>query len=158
MTFADATFDDDWPTSTRPRPRARERGDPWRLLQAKLDALETIRHALSKETTTTPDQRIEETIDWDDALAWCTDRGGIVGLIRLSGFRATANRIAYLLEIETDFDEDDAPIAMPSLKGFADFLRKERRLEPPGEISVSPDGSLVGEWHYGQTGISPSSS
>ena len=149
MTFADVTFDDDWPTSTRPRPRDRERDDPWLLLQAKLEALEAIRGLLRKETTTIPDQGIEETIDWDDALARCKDRGGIVGLVRLSGLKATADRVAYLLEVENDLDEDEAPIAMSSLKGFADFLRKERRLEPPSEISISPDGSLIAEWHYG---------
>ena len=149
MTFADTTFDNDWSDSTRPRSRDRERDDLWLLLRAKLDAVDPMPRAISGETTANPDQRIEETIDWDDALGRCTDRGGVVGLIRLSGFRATADRIAYLLEIENDFDEDEAPIAMPSLKGFADFLRKERRLEPPSETSVSPDGTLVAGWHYG---------
>ncbi len=86
------------------------------------------------------------------AHAFCREapdeRGGVVALLRLSGLDKIADRIFELLELENDLEEDEEPIALASLKGFGDFLRKERKLQRPIMITLSSDGCLVAEWHY----------
>ena len=142
MTFLDATFDEDLVGSTSPRLESDERADPWRILGARLDAV-------PRDVTTSPDQEVGERLDWDDALTRCTERSSVVALIRLSGFDEISDRVSYLLQLEEHLEENEEPIDLAALKGFADFMRKERRLEPPSEISVDPDGHIIAEWHYG---------
>ena len=142
MTFLDPTFDNAWDDTTSPLPAVRDWLNPWVFFTARLDAL-------PQDGATEPNLNFGQQLDWEDTLERCTDRGGIVALIRMLGFQDIADRIAQLLEFEADLEPDEMPINLASLKGFADFLRKERRLEHPAQLSVAPDGFLIAEWHYG---------
>lgn len=104
------------------------------------------------EDVSTPQKEAESAspkLDWDNALERCNERSEVIPLIRLSGFDKVADQIVHLLGQEDALEPEDSPLILHSLKGCANFLRKERRLEHPAVLTISPDGSLVAEWHYG---------
>ena len=74
-----------------------------------------------------------------------------VGILRLKGLDAAADRLSYLQRV-TESEPGEPSIQIGSMRCLAQFLITERRLHPP-RIGVNPGGLLQVEWRPEAGGI-----
>lgn len=146
--MTDTYYEDALVARTSTRSAVAEKSDVWKILHAKLMSLQGP-GVWPTHGATNLDLEPKLGIDWEEILDTCTERETVVALLNLTGMTEIGERISNLIRLEADFDQDEVPLRLESLKGFADFVRHEKGVAPPATITLSPDGNLSAEWHYG---------
>lgn len=87
----------------------------------------------------------------ESMIAAATTPEEMLLLLRVSGFKHTADRLRYLQTLARN-DPDEPSMVIDSLKALVAFLTAERSLPDP-EIGISPDGLAQIEWRIPPNGI-----
>ncbi len=92
-----------------------------------------------------------QSVPWEPLVSSDATENDIIGVLRLGGLRAVADRLVYLQGAAGD-DPEEEPMALESLRKLAMFLISERQLRDP-QIGISPGGLLLAQWRLPLGGI-----
>ena len=91
------------------------------------------------------------SLPWESMIAGVTTHDEILLLLRVSGFKHTADRLRYLQNLARK-DPDEPSMVIDSMRALVGFLTTERSLPDP-EIGISPNGLAQIEWRIPPDGI-----
>lgn len=71
-----------------------------------------------------------------------------IAIVRLVGFKKTADRLQELNQAKEDLDEGEEPLNLGALRNFAVFLNAYPEFREP-RLGLAADGTITAEWEYG---------
>jgi hypothetical protein len=104
-----------------------------------------------KEQDTLLPKRLIE-VDFLRYLGIITNEAGAIAIARLAGFGDTANRLGQILLFQEEFEPDEQPLSLSSLKQFIRFLLEHRGVKEPS-IVVTDRGNVKAIWEYSEKQI-----